>query len=499
MTTPTLETPRLVLRPLQLDDADQVQELFPHWEIVRFLNSVVPWPYPADGALTFYRDVALPAIARGDEWVWTLRLRSDPDRVIGSIGLKRSADENRGFWLGLPWHGRGLMTEAADAVTDFWFDTLKFPVLRVPKAVANTASCRISEKQGMRVVATVERDYVSGRGEAQIWEVTAEEWRARRARLTSGRIDPQRIEEARALLGRLFGPTPLVHAASLSTADHDVYLKIETGLPTGSFKVRGAIYSLSVNAAKGAVREVVAASTGNHGAAVAYAARLLDVPATIFLPVNPNPVKAGRIRDLGARIVEAGVDLSAAIDAAQEHAMRAGAFFLHDASDPDIPVGTATIGAEIVDQLPSVDVVYVPMGDTALIRGVAAAAKELRPSIKIVGVVAAEAPAYYLSWQKGAVVETGSATTIADGLAVRRPLAPNVATIRALVDEVEAVGEDELLAAIELLESREHVVAEPAGAAATAALLKRARSAKTSVVLVTGCNIAPDIRKSAIG
>jgi len=110
VTIPILETPRLVLRPLQLEDADQVQALFPHWEIVCFLNSAVPWPYPTDGAFTFFRDVALPAMARGDEWVWTIRPKSDPHRVIGSIGLKRSEEENRGFWLGLPWHGHGLMT-----------------------------------------------------------------------------------------------------------------------------------------------------------------------------------------------------------------------------------------------------------------------------------------------------------------------------------------------------------------------------------------------------
>ena len=121
-----------------------------------------------------------PAMARGDEWIWSIRLKSDAERLIGIIALKRSED-NRGFWLGLPWHGRGLMTEASDAVTDFWFDVLKFPVLRVPKAIANTASRRISEKQGMRVIATVERDYVCGRLPAQIWEITAEEWRARRA------------------------------------------------------------------------------------------------------------------------------------------------------------------------------------------------------------------------------------------------------------------------------------------------------------------------------
>lgn len=156
--TPTLETPRLLLRPLELADADQVQILFPHWEIVRYLNNRVPWPYPPDGARTFYRDAALPAMERGDQWHWTLRLRSDPSRLIGSISLIADQQDNRGFWLGLPWHGQGLMSEACEKVTDFWFDTLKFPMLRVSKAIPNTASRRISEKQGMRVVATEERD-----------------------------------------------------------------------------------------------------------------------------------------------------------------------------------------------------------------------------------------------------------------------------------------------------------------------------------------------------
>jgi len=182
MTSPPLETPRLLLRELVLADADRTQLLFPHWEIVKHLNGFVPWPYPADGARQFYEQVELPAMARGEHWTWSLRLKTNPDLLIGSISLMRG-DENRGFWLGLPWHGQGLMTEASDAVTDFWFDVLKFPVLRVPKANANAASRRISEKQGMRVIATVERDYVGGRLPAEIWEVTADEWR-RRGRLT---------------------------------------------------------------------------------------------------------------------------------------------------------------------------------------------------------------------------------------------------------------------------------------------------------------------------
>ncbi len=179
--TPALETPRLLLRPLELADAAQAQVLFPQWEIVRFLNNRVPWPYPGNGALTFCRDVALPAVERGDAWHWTLRLKTNPGELIGSISLVRGENDNRGFWLGVPWQGQGLMIEACDQVTDHWFNTLKFPVMRVAKAIANTASRRISEKQGMRVAATVERDHVSGRLPAEVWQITAEEWKAQRA------------------------------------------------------------------------------------------------------------------------------------------------------------------------------------------------------------------------------------------------------------------------------------------------------------------------------
>jgi len=179
--TPTLEAARLILCPLQLSDADQVQVLFPHWEIVRYLHSRVPWPYPSNGAYTFYHDVALPAVENATAWEWTLRLKSEPERVIGAISLRKSEADNRGFWLGLAWQRKGLMTEACDAVTAFWFDTLGCDVLRVSKAVPNVASRKISIKQGMRVVSVEEREYVCGRLPAEVWVITAEEWRARRS------------------------------------------------------------------------------------------------------------------------------------------------------------------------------------------------------------------------------------------------------------------------------------------------------------------------------
>lgn len=178
--TPSFETRRLFLRPLQLADAEQFQTLYPNWEIVRFMDSIVPWPFPPDGAHKHIRDITLPAIRRGEEWHWSLRLKSHPEQIIGGVSLHISSNSNRGFWLGLPWQRQGFMTEACDVVTDYWFDVLKFSVLRVGKAIPNLASRRISEHQGMRVVATEERDYVSGRFLAEIWEITVDEWHARR-------------------------------------------------------------------------------------------------------------------------------------------------------------------------------------------------------------------------------------------------------------------------------------------------------------------------------
>lgn len=178
---PQLETPRLILRAASLADAARTQRIFPHWEVVRFLAARVPWPYPADGALTYYRDIALPGMARGDEWHWSLRLKSDPTQLIGFISLMKRDNDNRGFWIGLPWQGQGLMTEAANAATDFWFDVLGFPEMHVAKAVGNAASRRISQKQGMRMVAVEERDYVCGRFPAEVWVITAEEWRRHRS------------------------------------------------------------------------------------------------------------------------------------------------------------------------------------------------------------------------------------------------------------------------------------------------------------------------------
>ena len=313
---------------------------------------------------------------------------------------------------------------------------------------------------------------------------------------------PLEVENARELLSRYFRPTRLVPAASLAQRSGvRVHLKIETDLPTGSFKPRGAMYALLTTAAQRPLSGVVAASTGNHGAAVAYAARIVKVGATIFLPENPNPVKRARIVALGAKVIERGaMGSSLASEAAAEFAREHGHYFLDDASDPLVPVGTATIASEMLEEISAPDVIFAPMGDTALIRGVAAEAKRRHPGVRIVGVQAEQAPAYVRSWQQGRVVVTDRCDTIADGLASLRPIEANVIAIREMVDEVRLVSESELVDAIRILLLDEHIVAEGAGAAATAAFLQdtSAYADAQIMLLVTGANVSPEVLRRVV-
>ncbi|HEY6943672.1 MAG TPA: threonine/serine dehydratase [Candidatus Acidoferrum sp.] len=311
----------------------------------------------------------------------------------------------------------------------------------------------------------------------------------------------QTIREAQKFLTKYLAPTRLIPAPFLSErTGKKVYLKLETELPTGSFKVRGAFYALAQRMKKETVGEVVASSTGNHGAAVALAAKEFGLAAKIFLPANCNPVKRGRIAALGAAIVESGgSDPASVLQLAADYARQPGVYFLNDATDVDLPAGPATIACEILEQLPKASAIIVPMGDTALIRGIAAAAKQIAPHVRIIGVQAEQAPAYYLSWKAGDVVGTDTCDTIADGLATRTPEAANVRDVRNLVDDVVLVSEEQMLRAIEMLLMKEHVLAEPAGAASTAALLKsRDGFGDCPVLVVSGANISREVLKRAL-
>jgi [ribosomal protein S5]-alanine N-acetyltransferase len=179
--TPTLETLRLILRPLELDDAPAIQRRFAQWEVVRWLNPRVPWPYPADGALSHIRD-ALEKMARRETVKWAIVLKRDPSDAIGLIELRPGGDErdNRGFWLDPEFWGQGLMTEAAERVTEYAFLELGWTQLWLTNAEANVRSHRIKEKQGATLIDRTPNDYVSGPGVRETWMLTREAWLARR-------------------------------------------------------------------------------------------------------------------------------------------------------------------------------------------------------------------------------------------------------------------------------------------------------------------------------
>lgn len=173
---PTLRTARLILEPLQERHIRAIQRLFPHWEVVRYLDSNVPWPYPDDGAACYVREVALPAMREGSEWHWMISLLEAPEHCIGSICLYDQPDNHRGFWLAPAWHGQGYMSEACTVINRYWFQTLGREVMRVPKAVGNHASRRISEREGMRLVGIRSGRFVSGALPKELWELHRDEW-----------------------------------------------------------------------------------------------------------------------------------------------------------------------------------------------------------------------------------------------------------------------------------------------------------------------------------
>ena len=309
------------------------------------------------------------------------------------------------------------------------------------------------------------------------------------------------VLDARKFLTEFLTPTRLVRAESPdAVSGARVWLKLEIENPTGTFKVRGALNAVRHRSQQSPFDGVVTSSTGNHGAAIAFAARQMNLKSRIYLPENPNPVKRDRIAKLGAEIVEVGRDLEESREHAAKFSKESGWPLIVDVDDPYIAAGAATIACEILEQQPSTEVIVVPVGDSNLIRGIAHAAKQIRPAIRIIGVQAEKAPAYYQSWKEHHSLSTETADTIADGLSTRTTTEENVHQLVDLVDDIRLVSEEEMLRAIAFLLINEHTLAEPAGAAATAALLKSEKefAGRNVTLLVSGANIAPDVLRRAV-
>ncbi|MET9170735.1 threonine ammonia-lyase [Streptomyces misionensis] len=271
-----------------------------------------------------------------------------------------------------------------------------------------------------------------------------------------------------------------------------VQLKCENLQRTGSFKLRGAYVRIAGLLPEERAAGVVAASAGNHAQGVALASSLLGVHATVFMPHGAPLPKVSATREYGAEVRLAGQVVDETLAAAQDHAARTGAVFIHPFDHPDIIAGQGTVGLEILEQCPQVRTIVVGIGGGGLAAGIAVAVKAVRPDVRIIGVQAEGAAAYPPSLALGHPVAVANPSTMADGIKVGRPGVVPFGIIRELVDEVRTVSEDQLSAALLLCLERAKLVVEPAGASPVAALLAAPGDFEGPVVAVlSGGNVDP--------
>jgi threonine dehydratase len=286
------------------------------------------------------------------------------------------------------------------------------------------------------------------------------------------------IEAARERLAGVARETPLYHSETFTRlAGRPVLLKAENLQRTGSFKIRGAYNTIASLGPKEREAGVVAASAGNHGQAVAWAAREAGTRATIFMPEDAPMAKVEATAAYGGVVELAGESFEAAVAAAQEHVERTGATLVHAFEDPRVIAGQGTIGLELAEQAPGAETVLIPVGGGGLAAGISLALRAVRPDVRLVGVQAGR-----------------SGFTIADGIHVKQPGELTMSILDETLDERVDVSDDEISAAIVLLVERTKLVVEGAGAASVAALLAgRVGGTGTVVPLLSGGNIDPTL------
>ncbi len=308
-------------------------------------------------------------------------------------------------------------------------------------------------------------------------------------------LDVARIENAVQVIDPVFLNTPQYLDEQLCRAlgDRAVTVKVETANPVRSFKGRGADLMLSTLAPG---TPVVCASSGNFGQAVAYAGCARGMPVVVFVPEAVNPAKRERMETFGARVIEAGADGLSAREAAAAHAARhPDHLYVQDGLQAAIAEGAGTIGVELTRGAPGgpgFDAVVLPVGDGALINGVACWLKKHAPGTRIVGVNAEGAPSMRESLRAGRAVRLEHVRTFADGIAVRTPLETSVRRARALVDEIVLVPDHAIAAAMEVAARTLGIVLEPAGAAGLAAIAEGAVVGDRLATVLTGANPRPE-------
>jgi len=287
--------------------------------------------------------------------------------------------------------------------------------------------------------------------------------------------------------------TPLDRSRALSDRiGGEVFIKCENLQRTGSFKIRGAFNRISRLSSEESEVGVVAASAGNHAQGTALAASLTGIRSTLFMPTDAPLPKVEATKRYGAEIVLTGKDFGEAFEAAVEFSNEHGATFVHPFDHPHVIAGQGTCGLEILEQLPEVNTIVVPAGGGGLVSGIASAAKAMKPGLRVVAVQAAGAAAFPPSLDAGKPVTLETMSTIADGIACNTPGDHTLAHVRALVDKVVTVTDDQIAEALVFTAERMKLVLEPAGAAGVAALMQNLGDLKPPVVVVlSGGNIDP--------
>lgn len=286
--------------------------------------------------------------------------------------------------------------------------------------------------------------------------------------------------------------SPCPHSQMLSDlTGQQIYLKLENLQMTGAFKERGALNRIAMLTPEQAARGVVAASAGNHAQGVAYHATKRGIRSTIVMPLATPLVKVTATRNFGANVVLHGANYDEACDEAMRICAAEEMTFIHPFDDPAVMAGQGTIGLELLEQVPQLEAVVVPIGGGGLIGGIACAIKESRPEIRVIGVQTSRLPSMLEAVKGHHLVTLEPATTIADGIAVRRAGDITFPVVEKYVDEIVTVDEDEIASAILVLLEREKTLAEGAGAAALAAVLQKKTSLKTehTAVVVSAGNI----------
>lgn len=318
---------------------------------------------------------------------------------------------------------------------------------------------------------------------------------------TSLPVDADVIDGAARDLRRYLAPTPLqASGAFTDKAGCHVYIKVEGIQPTRSFKVRGALHKVLRLHPEERSAGVITASAGNHGQGVAYAARVFDIPATVYVPNGANQLKVEAIKRLGSKVVHHGRSYNDAYLEAIRAQAASGATFVHAFDDPDVVAGQGTVAVEVLEDLPEFDTALVPVGGGGLIAGVSLYLKSRRPGVRVIGVEPTGADGLARSLETGRQVTLDRVDTIADGLAASGPGRLTLEIARTHVDGVIRVEEEQMVRAIRLLFEWEHLLAEPAGAAATAALLYHYRPSPNErvVVLLSGANVTDDVMVGAL-